>query len=59
MSESSQRGGGARLVLIAGDPWCTFCGRPDASPIHGMPKVAVCEDCLRTACRDVLREMRR
>jgi hypothetical protein len=42
---------------MAGADCCTFCGRPDGRPIHGMPEISVCGQCLRTACREMLAEL--
>jgi hypothetical protein len=36
---------------------CTFCGRPDGRPIHGLAEISVCEQCLRTACTEMLKEL--
>lgn len=36
---------------------CTFCGRPDGRPIHGLAEISVCDQCLRTACAEMLREL--
>ncbi|HEY8200382.1 MAG TPA: hypothetical protein VII47_03420 [Actinomycetota bacterium] len=45
-------------VAIATDnPSCTFCGRPDGRPIHGLSEISVCDRCLRTACGEMLHEL--
>jgi hypothetical protein len=56
MGARDESGGRAPLVLIAGGAWCSFCGRHQARPIHGVPEISVCEECLRTACRELLEE---
>ena len=42
---------------MAGVISCTFCGKPDARPIHGITEISVCAQCLRTACREMLAEL--
>jgi hypothetical protein len=36
---------------------CTFCGRPEGRPIHGLSEISVCDHCLRTACTEMLHEL--
>jgi hypothetical protein len=36
---------------------CTFCGRSEGRPIHGLAEISVCDQCLRTACAEMLQEL--
>lgn len=36
---------------------CTFCGRSDGRPIYGLAEISVCDQCLRTACGEMLKEL--
>jgi hypothetical protein len=59
MSERDQRWDGARLALIASDPPCTYCGGTGGHAVHGVPRIFVCDRCLRVACRELLLELNR
>jgi hypothetical protein len=57
MGERDVGGRGTPLAVVAGGVRCSFCGRPEARPIHGVPEVSVCEECLRSACKELLEEL--
>jgi hypothetical protein len=57
MAEQEQKGERSNLATIAGAACCTFCGRPDGRPIHGMTEISVCARCLHTACKEMLTEL--
>jgi hypothetical protein len=45
------------VAIAAPATSCTFCGRSGARPIHGLAEISVCDQCLRTACTEMLREL--
>lgn len=57
MTERNQRDGGPSLAIMSGVAWCTFCGKPDGRPIQGIAEISVCEQCLCTACREILEDL--
>ena len=45
------------VAIATPTPSCTFCGRLDGRPIHGLCEISVCDQCLRTACTEMLQEL--
>jgi hypothetical protein len=57
MIDQDRESGRESVAVAAPATSCTFCGRPDGRPIHGLAEISVCGQCLRTACTEMLHEL--